>query len=375
MNTRNTTTQDPISQNILAYLSVCIYQMSLFQFILIVAAVVFLLFGIDLYKRKRVTILHLLVFVGGSIAIIWFTYVPSWLDSFGEFFGLARGADLIVYISIIVIFYLYIGLYNNNIKQKFEQTRLVRQIAINNAQWSLGNAKIAVVIPAWNEPDEAVHIIQNVLDHWHGVVFIDDGSSNDLYAKIQANITSDKLVLLQHVINMWQGAALQTWFDFITKYIQKNTHQLEYIATYDSDGQQDIKEINNFLNAYEKNPKLEIVLGSRFIQSNQEKIPFFRKIILKWWVLFTGAVSGLWLTDSQNGYRVMKLNTLKKIRISMNGMAHASEILDQIKDNKLVFQEVPVTVTYEWIRPSLVQSNGNAIKIAIKILYKKLFFR
>lgn len=39
--------------------------MSLLQFVIIIAAVLFILFGLDLFKRKKMNILHFLIFVLG----------------------------------------------------------------------------------------------------------------------------------------------------------------------------------------------------------------------------------------------------------------------------------------------------------------------
>jgi len=56
--------------------------MSLLQFFIIVAAVVFIIFGIDLYKRKKANILHFLVFLGGGAAIILFAFNNQLLNNF-----------------------------------------------------------------------------------------------------------------------------------------------------------------------------------------------------------------------------------------------------------------------------------------------------
>jgi hypothetical protein len=106
--------------------------MSLLQFIVVVAAVVFILFGIDLYKRQKATVLHFLIYFGGGAILVLFGLNNDLLNSFGSFFGLARGADLIVYISIIVLFYFFIDLYNRMTKDKYHLTQLVTQTAIDN---------------------------------------------------------------------------------------------------------------------------------------------------------------------------------------------------------------------------------------------------
>jgi hypothetical protein len=55
---------------------------------------------------------------------------------------------------------------------------------------------------------------------------------------------------------------------------------------------------------------------------------------------------GLSLTDTHNGFRVMRLSTLPKIHITLNRMAHASEIEHLIDTNHLTYTEVPVHILY-----------------------------
>ena len=52
------------------------------------------------------------------------------------------------------------------------------------------------------------------------------------------------------------------------------------------------------------------------------------------------------MTDTHNGYRMIKAAALPKFRITFNGMEHASEIIDIIAQNKIVYQEVPNTIVY-----------------------------
>lgn len=105
--------------------------MSLLQFVVILAAVLFILFGIDLYKRKKMNILHFLVFFIGGGMIVIFGFNQNLLDQFGRFFGVARGADLLVYVSLILLFYFYIDVLNKHTKDKFQLTRLISQDAMN----------------------------------------------------------------------------------------------------------------------------------------------------------------------------------------------------------------------------------------------------
>ncbi|MEI6774157.1 MAG: DUF2304 domain-containing protein [bacterium] len=105
--------------------------MSLLQFVIIISAVVFILFGLDLYKRKKMNILHFFVFFVGGGMVVLFGFNQDLLNQFGKFFGIARGADLLVYASLIFLFYFYIDVLNKHTKDKFQLTKLVSQTAIN----------------------------------------------------------------------------------------------------------------------------------------------------------------------------------------------------------------------------------------------------
>jgi len=83
---------------------------------------------------------------------------------------------------------------------------------------------------------------------------------------------------VRHVTNRGPGAALETGFSYIREHgIQKNW---EYLLTFDADGQMDIKDMDKFMEAYEKNPSIDFVIGSRFIVKTRTNVPFLRRIIL-----------------------------------------------------------------------------------------------
>lgn len=56
----------------------------------------------------------------------------------------------------------------------------------------------------------------------------------------------------------------------------------------------------------------------------------------------------------------------------MDRMAHASEILDQIKKAKWRYKEIPVTIYYSPYSLTKGQSSLNALKIASQVLIKRL---
>jgi hypothetical protein len=74
--------------------------------------------------------------------------------------------------------------------------------------------------------------------------------------------------------------------------------------------------------------------------------PPLRRLLLRLAVLFTRATTGLRLTDAHNGLRAFSRAAAAGLRIRQDRMAHASEILSEIRRLSLRVREVPVRVRY-----------------------------
>ena len=105
--------------------------MTLLQFMIIFISIIFAFFGIDLFKRKKLNALHLIVFVVWAFVLILFTLNPGALDNFWNFFGVARWADIIVYGSIVVLAYFYISLLNKINRNEAKETEIIREVSIS----------------------------------------------------------------------------------------------------------------------------------------------------------------------------------------------------------------------------------------------------
>ena len=148
---------------------------------------------------------------------------------------------------------------------------------------------------------------------------------------------------------------------------------ISYVLTFDADGQHAIKDVTKFIRAFESDSTLDVVFGSRFIEKTKSNVPFFLRLTLwggKW---FTWAVSGIRLTDSHNGYRMLRIDAVKKIVLTMDGMEYASELIEQVSLQKLKFAEVPVNIWYDDYTMSKGQRFGGIWRISSKILWWKWF--
>ncbi len=108
--------------------------MNLLQIFFIISGTIILLIAFDIARRERFNALHFLVFLGAGIGLLIFTFFPGVLDYIGHIFGLARGADVLVYASIVFLYYFVLLLLRKTESNREELTRIIREFALENAK-------------------------------------------------------------------------------------------------------------------------------------------------------------------------------------------------------------------------------------------------
>jgi glycosyltransferase involved in cell wall biosynthesis len=197
------------------------------------------------------------------------------------------------------------------------------------------NSRVWVIIPAYNEEKNIARVLAGLKKIAANILVVDDASSDRT-----PEICRDQGVFcISHKINRDQGAALQTGNEAALDL------GAEVIVHFDADGQMKPEEIADMVEPILNN-KADITLGSRFI-NNKTKMPWTKRhLILKPAIIFNWIFTGIKLSDAHNGFRALSAEAAKKINIRQDGKSHASEILEQIYEHKLRWQEVPVEIIY-----------------------------
>jgi polyprenyl-phospho-N-acetylgalactosaminyl synthase len=112
----------------------------------------------------------------------------------------------------------------------------------------------------------------------------------------------------------------------------------------------------------------DVVLGSRFLQPGV-RMPRLRRLVIRLAVLFTRLTTGLRLSDTHNGFRVLSRAAAERITIKQNRMAHASEILHAVARERLRYVEVPVSIRYT----DYSLAKGQSVFSMVNILWDLLF--
>ena len=219
-----------------------------------------------------------------------------------------------------------------------------------------------IVIPSYNESQVLPAVIEELLPLGCEIVVVDDGSSDGTFQ----TLAGKPVHRLQHVINLGQGAALQTGISYALR------QGAEYIVTFDADGQHRSEDILKMLEPV-RNNACDVTLGTRF-QSRESvaAVPPVRRMVLRLATWFTRMTTGLPLTDTHNGIRALNRHAAESLHITQNRMSHASEILSQIARAKLRVLEVPVKINYSQYSLRKGQNIFNAVNILIELLRGKV---
>lgn len=217
-------------------------------------------------------------------------------------------------------------------------------------------SSVFVVVPAYNEATVIASVIADLLRQSAHVVVIDDCSRDDT-----AVIARESgAIVLRHMFNRGQGAAIQTGLDFALR------QGGQTIVTFDADGQHSADDLAALVAPIHER-RADFVLGSRFAGNSQ--VPPLRRLMLKLAILFTRLTSGLRVTDAHNGLRAFSRRGAQSIHIRLDRMAHASEIMDQIRASGLPYVEVPVRVRYTEYARRKGQRGVHAIRVALDYLF------
>jgi glycosyltransferase involved in cell wall biosynthesis len=209
-----------------------------------------------------------------------------------------------------------------------------------------------VVIPVFNEAAVIAGVLKRVCGTFPNVVCVDDGSRDDTYRVV----LSSQAHLVRHPLNLGQGAALQTGLEYAL-----SQPGARWFVTFDADGQHRVEDARRLVDTVALD-EADVVLGSRFLSTTQQ-VPLLKRIVLRSTVMVSPAARRLRLTDAHNGLRAFNRQAASQIRITLNGMAHASELVAFLARSRLRVREVPVNVLYTDYSRAKGQSLINGVNI------------
>ena len=204
-------------------------------------------------------------------------------------------------------------------------------------------ARVAVVVPAWNEVGKIGEVVRRVPRRWASCVIVVDDCSTD--ATADEARTAGAEVVIRHERNRGVGAGIRTGL------FEAKRRGFSYAAILSGDDQHEPDQLPRILAPLFAG-EADLVQGSRWLPGGATPgIPQDRRWLTQLYPVLFRIASGFPVTDGTNGMRAFRLSLLDDPRIWLE-----QDWLDRYElEPYLLFQaarcryrirEVPVTVRY-----------------------------
>ncbi|MDI6758431.1 MAG: glycosyltransferase family 2 protein [Candidatus Omnitrophota bacterium] len=193
--------------------------------------------------------------------------------------------------------------------------------------------KTCIIIPAYNESKEIARLIRAIRQQNLDVLVMDDGSS-DRTSFIAQNSGAN---VLRNWNNKGKGASLMRGFNYAL------ANEYDAVITMDGDGQHRPQDLPYFIRLA-KYSDTGILIGNRMKKAgNMPLIRFLTNRLMSW---FISCLAKQKIPDTQCGFRLIKKEVLRKLKLTTSKYETESEVL--IKAGRLGFKikSVPIKTIY-----------------------------
>jgi dolichol-phosphate mannosyltransferase len=204
-------------------------------------------------------------------------------------------------------------------------------------------ARVAVIVPAWNEVGKIGDVVRKVPRRWAAtVIVVDDHSSDDTAGEARA---AGAEVVIRHERNQGVGAGIRTGL------LEAKRRGIEFAAILSGDDQHEPDELPRILCPLFAG-EADLVQGSRWLPGGATPgIPPERRWLTQLYPLLFRMASGFPITDGTNGMRAFSLSILDhpRIKLSQDWLDRYElepYLLFQAIRSQYRIQEAPVTVRY-----------------------------
>jgi len=196
-----------------------------------------------------------------------------------------------------------------------------------------GPIQCAAVIPCLNEAATIEQVVCRVGRFVDKVFVVDDGSADGTSGAAE----TAGAVVMRHPERRGKGAALQTGCSAARQAGYKHA------VILDGDGQHAAEDIPRFIRCAEESGA-SLVVGNRM--HDPQTMPLARRFVNWWMSRRLSKLAGLWLPDTQCGFRLMSLEAWSHLAIKTTRFEVDSEILLSFARAGHAIRFVPVQVIY-----------------------------
>jgi len=188
----------------------------------------------------------------------------------------------------------------------------------------LGDKKVSIVIPCFNESNSIKDIIKAVIDSPvpnKEIIIVDDCSTDGTREILQQQIEPLVDKIIYHEKNKGKGAALRTGISNVTG---------DIVIIQDADLEYSPKEYPILLEPFIEG-KADVVYGSRFIGGRPHRVLYYWHSLANIFLTtLSNMLSNINLTDMETCYKVFRREIIQSIKIEEDRFGFEPEITTKI---------------------------------------------
>lgn len=219
--------------------------------------------------------------------------------------------------------------------------------------------KICALIPAYNEADVIAGIVTSVRRRVSDVVVVDDGSSDDT----RDRAAQAGAICLRLEQNLGKGSALRYALATI------RAHDFTHVLFMDGDGQHRPEDIRA-LTRVACDTGADLVIGCRMF--HRQVMPRSRHFSNTVGSRLASRLVGQPVRDSQSGFRLARLASLRKLALRSTRYEFEMEVLIKMSRAGCRIAQAPISTVYDGHTP---RSKMKPIRDTIRICLWSLWFR
>lgn len=200
------------------------------------------------------------------------------------------------------------------------------------------NAKVLLIIPAYNEEENILNTYKTIADYNkknktnYDVIVINDGSKDNTKKILEEN----NIPHINLIHNLGIGGAVQTGY----KYAYYNDYDIA--VQYDGDGQHDVRYVKDIIKPI-IDKKADLVIGSRFVKKiDTFKSTLARRIGIRVISVFMKFATKKKIYDTTSGFRACSKDIIYDFSISYPNEYPEPITTAEVLKKKYVVDEVPV---------------------------------
>lgn len=225
-----------------------------------------------------------------------------------------------------------------------------------------GDKKILFVIPAHNESTNIGKVLDEIRRDvdYADILVIDDFSSDNTRQIVEEH----GVKCISNIFNLRYAWSVQTGI----KYAYQNNY--DYVIQFDADGQHIAEEAEKLVKTAMADPKIDIVIGSRYLKDMGYKCPIFRKIGTKIFSFMVRLLCFKKITDPLSGFQCLNKRVIEKFEQPGQYPEYpdANLVVDMLKQGYQI-KEIPVKMRLREDGESMHGGIIKPIKYMVNMIY------